>query len=90
MCRGPAEPLHVRRDKGGAWAKGGWIRLCWPATLAIRPGIGVNLRLVREHQSMLLEAWHEFFGMADGVETCSRFRGLKDRLRGVANYGTAA
>jgi hypothetical protein len=52
----------VHLEKGGASAEL-WLE---PVVLAsnvrypARPG--VILRLVREHQPELLEAWHEFFG----------------------------
>ena len=57
------EPPHVHLDKGGASAKV-WLE---PVALASNVGfpahdLGVILRLVREHQPTLLEAWHEFFG----------------------------
>jgi hypothetical protein len=53
----------VHLDKGGASAKV-WLD---PVLLAGNVGfpahdLGVLLRLVRENQPKLLEAWHEFFG----------------------------
>jgi hypothetical protein len=63
--REPNEPPHVHLDNGGASAKV-WLdpvvlasNVCYPAR-----DLGVILRLVREHQPKLLEAWHEFFGTA--------------------------
>jgi hypothetical protein len=59
----PNEPPHVHLDRGGASAKV-WLE---PVLLASNVGfsahdLGVILRLVRDHQPKLLEAWHEFFG----------------------------
>jgi hypothetical protein len=59
----PSEPPHVHPGKGGASAKV-WLE---PVRLASNAGfvahdLGVILRLVRQHQPRLLEAWHEFFG----------------------------
>jgi len=59
----PNEPPHVHLDKGGASAKV-WLE---PVALASNVGYspgdpGIILRLIREHQPQLLEAWHEFFG----------------------------
>ncbi len=53
--------MHL--DKGGASAKV-WLD---PVMLATNIGfppreLGAILRLVRAHQTTLLEAWHEFFG----------------------------
>lgn len=61
--REPNEPPHVHLDKGGSSAKV-WLD---PVLLASNVGfpardLSVILRLVREHQPKLLEAWHEFFG----------------------------
>ena len=61
--REPNEPPHVHVDRGGASAKV-WLE---PVALASNVGypareLGSILRLVRAHQSELLEAWHEFFG----------------------------
>ena len=61
--REPNEPPHIHLDRGGASAKV-WLE---PVALASNTGypaheLGVILRLVRAHQSELLEAWHEFFG----------------------------
>ncbi len=61
--REPNEPPHVHVDRGGASAKV-WLQ---PVALASNAGypareLGVILRLVRERQPELLEAWHEFFG----------------------------
>jgi len=51
-------------DRAGASAKV-WLQ---PVTLASNAGyaaheLGAILTIVREHQSELLEAWHEFFGI---------------------------
>ena len=59
----PNEPPHVHIDKGGASLKA-WLG---PVALARnigfkRPEINGILALVAEHQSSLLEAWHEHFG----------------------------
>ena len=61
--REPNEPPHVHVDKGGASAK------VWPEPVALASNVGYParelrtiLRLVRERQTELLEAWHEFFG----------------------------
>ena len=61
--REPNEPPHVHLDKSGASAK------VWPEPVALASNVGfaahdlgIILRLVREHQPILLEAWHEFFG----------------------------
>lgn len=61
--REPNEPSHVHVDRGGASARV-WLE---PIALASNIGyptheMGDILRLVRERQSELLEAWHEFFG----------------------------
>ena len=61
--REPNEPPHIHVDRGGASAK---VWLC-PVILASNDGdlareLGAILRLVRERQPGLLEAWHEFFG----------------------------
>ena len=61
--REPNEPPHIHVDRGGASAKV-WLE---PVTLASNTGypareLGAILRLVRERQTELLEAWHGFFG----------------------------
>ena len=61
--REPNEPPHIHVDRGGASAKV-WLQ---PVMLASNVGypareLGGILRLVRERQPELLEAWHEFFG----------------------------
>lgn len=59
----PNEPPHVHLDKGGASAKV-WLA---PVRLASNAGfagrdLSAILRLVRELEPRLLEAWREFFG----------------------------
>lgn len=59
----PNEPPHVHVDRGPASAKI-WLE---PVVLARNAGfsareLGAVLRLVRDHQPKLLEAWHGFFG----------------------------
>ncbi len=61
--REPNEPPHVHVDRDGASAKV-WLQ---PVILASNAGypareLGGILTLVRDRQSELLEAWHEFFG----------------------------
>jgi hypothetical protein len=61
--REPNEPPHIHVDRGGASAKV-WLE---PVALASNAGypareLGAILRLVRERQPELLEAWHGFFG----------------------------
>ncbi len=61
--REPNEPPRVHMDRAGASAKV-WLQ---PVALASNAGypareLGVILVLVRERQTELLEAWHEFFG----------------------------
>ncbi len=62
----PNEPPHVHVDKAGATLKA-WLA---PVHLANARGfrpreINAILAVVTEHQSALLEAWHEFFGAGD-------------------------
>jgi hypothetical protein len=57
------EPPHVHVDRAGSSAKV-WLD---SVTLASNAGfssreLGEVLRLVRDHQRILLEAWHDFFG----------------------------
>ena len=59
----PNEPPHVHIDRGGASAKI-WLH---DATLARNLGynareIGDLVRLVRQHQTVLIEAWNGYFG----------------------------
>lgn len=59
----PNEPPHVHIDRENVSAKF-WIE---NVALARNVGfsakeLGILLRLVREHQSTLLEAWYEYFG----------------------------
>lgn len=60
----PNEPPHIHVDRGGASAK------VWLEGVALAGNVGFSakelgevLRLVREHQTQLLEAWHDFFGL---------------------------
>ncbi len=59
----PNEPPHVHLDKGGASAKvyEEPVRLAGNAGF-VAHDLGVILRLVRQHQPQLPEAWPEFFG----------------------------
>jgi hypothetical protein len=59
----PNEPPHVHVDRGDATAKI-WLT---PVSIAHNMGfsakeLGELLRLVRAHQTQLLEAWHGYFG----------------------------
>jgi hypothetical protein len=59
----PNEPPHVHVDKGEASLKA-WLK---PVALARNLGfraheLNVILTLVREHETALSEAWHEYFG----------------------------
>ncbi len=59
----PHEPPHVHVDRSGASAKV-WLD---EVDLASNAGssakeLGDVLRLVKAHQTRLLEAWHDFFG----------------------------
>jgi hypothetical protein len=59
----PNEPPHVHVDCGSASAKV-WLE---PIVLARNIGfparvLGEILRMVRDNQAQLLEAWHGFFG----------------------------
>ena len=59
----PNEPPHVHVDKGGASLKA-WLD---PVSLARNVGfrpreISAVLELVRQHRTILLEAWHGYFG----------------------------
>lgn len=59
----PNEPPHVHVDRDDATLKA-WLA---PVELARNRGfrpreINVILALVDEHRTMLLEAWHEYFG----------------------------
>jgi hypothetical protein len=59
----PNEPPHVHIDHGPASAKI-WLQ---PVALSRNAGfsareLGEVLRLVRDHQTQLLEAWHDVFG----------------------------
>lgn len=59
----PNEPAHVHVDKGERSAKV-WLD---PVAVARNRGyrpteLGVILRVVRDHQAMMLEAWHGYFG----------------------------
>jgi len=64
----PGEPPHVHIDRAGATAK------VWLESVAIASSLGFaareltdELRLVRTHQTELLEAWRGFFDSgADG------------------------
>ena len=61
--REPNEPAHIHVDRGGASAKM-WLD---PVVLASNSGfaaheLGGLLRLVRERQVELPEAWHGLFG----------------------------
>lgn len=58
----PNEPPHVHVDHSGKSAK------VWTERISVARNIGFNARelrriveLVAEHQSALLEAWHEYF-----------------------------
>lgn len=60
----PNEPPHIHVDRNGASAKV-WLE---GVALASNAGfsakeLGEVLRLVRENQMQLLEAWHDFFGL---------------------------
>jgi hypothetical protein len=59
----PNEPPHVHVDRGGASAK------FWTENISLARNVGFSARdlgeiqrLVRENQTQLLEAWHDFFG----------------------------
>lgn len=59
----PGEPPHVHIDKGGGTAK------VWLDAVALARMTGLKsseithiLTLVHEHRTMLLEAWHGYFG----------------------------
>lgn len=59
----PNEPPHVHVDAGSSTLKA-WLA---PVELASSHGfrpheINAILKLVAEHQTVLLEAWHEYFG----------------------------
>lgn len=59
----PNEPPHVHVDSGSSTLKA-WLD---PVELARNRGfrpreINAILRLVAEHRTTLLEAWHEYFG----------------------------
>jgi hypothetical protein len=59
----PNEPPHVHVDKGGASAKL-WLD---PVSVARNSGFSPSelteiVRMVRQSRSVLLEAWHGFFG----------------------------
>ena len=61
------EPAHVHIDRASATAKV-WLS---PVALASNAGfqareLGDVLRLVRRHQHMFEEAWHEFFNQPGG------------------------
>ena len=59
----PNEPPHVHVDKGAATIKVWLESLEVAASHGFRAHeIGGIVRMVAEHQPMLLEAWHEYFG----------------------------
>lgn len=62
----PNEPPHVHVDKAEATMKAWLVPVHLAKASGFRPReINAILALVMEHQSMLLEAWYEFFGEGD-------------------------
>lgn len=63
----PNEPPHVHVDRGGATLKAWLDRVTLAKASGFRPPeINAILAVVSEHRSMLLEAWHEYFGQDRG------------------------
>ena len=59
----PGEPAHVHIDKGGASAKVWLTEVSLARNRGFRASdLNAILRLVRDHQSALLEAWNGYFG----------------------------
>ena len=62
----PNEPPHVHVDGAGASLKAWLTPVALAKVSGFRPRqINAILAVVTEHQAMLLEAWHEFFGEGD-------------------------
>ncbi len=59
----PGEPPHVHVDRGGGTAKVWLDTICLARMSGLKSSeITRILTLVREHRTILLEAWHGYFG----------------------------
>lgn len=63
----PNEPPHVHIDRDEASLKVWLSPVAFAGNRGFRPReINAIMAMVEEHQMMLLEAWHEYFGTSNG------------------------